>query len=113
MKNVIMANGKCSAQLLNGVVAQAQIFRLLLILRFILLSIDRGEVRGGFHLADRAPGVIEPMAESPVRKDGHQPYSGRHFIEQRMVRFGPDGERAYDQQDDTLGAPQKSYVAFR
>src|SRR5215510_4707332 len=99
--------------MLNRVMAQAQIFRLLFFLRLILLGLDRGRIGGGLHLADRAPGVIEPVAESPVRKDCHQPYRGRHFIEQRMVRFGPDGERAYDQQDDALGAPQKSYVAFR
>src|SRR5262245_66236225 len=99
--------------MLNGVMAQAQIFRLLFFLRLIFLGPDRGQIGGGLHLTDGAPGVIEPVAESPVRKDSHQPYRGRHFIEQRMVRFEPDGERAYDQKDDTLGAPQKSYVAFR
>src|SRR5262245_1573565 len=37
---------------LNGVMAQAQVFRLLFFLRFILLSFDPGEISGGFHLAD-------------------------------------------------------------
>src|SRR5262252_6286332 len=106
-----MKYGLCD--MLNRIMAQAQIFRLLFFLRLILLGLDRGQIGGGLHLADRAPGVIEPVAESPVRKDGHQPYRGRHFIEQRMVRFRPDGERAYDQQDHSLRAPQKSYIAFR
>src|SRR2546428_9395023 len=62
-----MANGKCSTLLLNGVMAQAQIFRLLFFLRFIFLSLDRREI-GGLHLANCAPGVIEPVTKSPVRK---------------------------------------------
>ena len=51
-----MTNGKCSVQPLNRVMAQAQIFRLLFFLRLIPFGLNRGQIGGGLHLADRAPG---------------------------------------------------------